>query len=321
MVKMVAAFIDRFIASHASPPETIVLDFDASDNPIHGNQEGGAFHGYYDEYCFLPLYVYCGDQLLVPYLRPCRIDAAKHSWAILKLLVTRFRQVWPNVRIILRGDSGFCRWKTMKWCDRNGVYYLLGLPVNSVLLRRAQPWTAPAEWHFHRTGQKVRLFGTFSYGAETWDRSRRVIVKAEHATQGANPRFLVTNLPGDPHELYDQGYCPRGDMENRIKEYQLDLFATRTSSHWFLNNQFRLLLAGAAYILTETLRREGLPGTSLENAQAGTIRTRLLKIGALVRSSVRRIVFHLAGGFPLQDLFRQALARLMALPCPSFSSG
>ena len=185
----------------------------------------------------------------------------------------------------------------------------------------AQPWTVPAEWHFRRTGQKVRLFGTFSYAAETWNRPRRVIVKAEHSAQGPNPRFLVTNLPGDPHELYDQGYCPRGDMENHIKEYQLDLFATRTSSHWFLNNQFRLLVAGAAYILTETLRRVGLADTSLANAQAGTIRTRLLKIGAIVRASVRRVVFHLAGGFPLQDLFRKVLARLIAIPSPSFSSG
>jgi len=321
MVNMVKAFVDRFIASHAATPETIVLDFDASDNPVHGNQENRGFHGYYDEYCFLPLYVYCGDQLRVPYLRPCRIDVAKHSAAILKLLVTRFRQVWPSVRILFRADSGFCRWRTLKWCDRHGVYYLVGLAQNPVLLRLAQPWTVPAEWHSRRTGQKVRLFGSFAYAAETWDRPRRVIVKAEHAAQGPNPRFLVANLPGDPHELYDRGYCPRGDMENRIKEYQLDLFATRTSSHWFLNNQFRLLLAGAAYLLTETLRREGLAGTSLENAQAGTIRTRLLKIGALVRSSARRVVFHLASGFPLQEVFRKAFARLMALPNPSLTSG
>jgi len=297
----------------------IVLDFDATDLPIHGDQERRFFHGYYDSYCFLPLYVFCGDQLLVPYLRSSRIDAARNSRALLKLLVRRLRQAWPNVKIVVRADRGFCRWKFMKWCDAHGVYYLLGLAQNPMLLKKALPWTVPAEWHFHRTNQKVRIFGSFGYGAETWDRERRVIVKAEHTDKGPNPRFLVTNLPGDPHELYDDLYCQRGEMENRLKE-QLDLFAGRTSSHYFLNNQFRLLLAGAAYILTETLRRVGLKGTILENAQAGTIRTKLLKIGALVKSSVRRVVFHLAGGFPLQSLFRQIVARL-TLPAPVLSSG
>jgi hypothetical protein len=233
---------------------------------------------------------------------------------LLKLLVRRLRQTWPNVRIVVRGDSGFCRWKLMKWCDRNAVYYLLGLAQNPRLLGLAQPWTVPAEWHFRRTNQKVRLFGSFAYGAETWDRERRVIVKAEHTTQGPNPRFLVTNLAGDEHELYDALYCPRGDMENRIKEYQLDLFALRTSSHYFRINQLRLLLSAAAYILIETLRRMGLAGTDLADAQAGTIRTKLLKIGALVKTSVRRVVFHLASGFPLQRLFRQVLARLTSSP-------
>jgi hypothetical protein len=316
-----SVFVETFIASFKTPPDTIILDFDSTDIPVHGDQERRFFHGYYDAYCFLPLYVFCGDQLLVSYLRTSRIDGAKNSRAVLKLLVKRLRQVWPNVRILVRADSGFCRWKLMKWCDANGVYYLLGLAQNPVLLKNAQPWTLPAEWHFLRTNQKVRLFGTFSYAAETWDRNRRVIVKAEHTGKGTNPRFLVTNLPGDAHELYDDLYCARGDMENRIKEQQLDLFATRTSSHYFLHNQLRLLLAGAAYILTETLRRVGLKGTSLENAQAGTIRTKLFKIGALVKSSVRRVVFHLAGGFPLQALFRQIVDRLTPSPSFVFSSG
>jgi len=319
LAKMARVFVEAFIASYDLPPDSLILDFDATDLPIHGDQERRFFHGYYDSYCFLPLYVFCGEQLLVPYLRSSRIDAAKNSRALLKLLVKRLRRAWPKVKIIVRADSGFCRWKFMKWCDANGVYYLLGLAQNPVLLKAAQPWTVPAEWHFHRTNQKVRLFGSFGYGAQTWDRPRRVLVKAEHTDKGPNPRFLVTNLPGDPHELYDDLYCQRGEMENRLKE-QLDLFAGRTSSHYFLNNQFRLLLAGAAYILTETLRRLGLAGTSLENAQAGTIRTKLLKIGALVKSSVRRVVFHLAGGFPLQSLFRQIVGRLTA-PTPIFSSG
>jgi len=319
LARMAAGFVETFIASYPAAPEIIVLDFDATDFPLHGHQERRFFHGDYDSYGFLPREVFCGDQLLAPYLRSSRIDAARNSRALLKLLVRRLRRAWPNVKIIVRADRGLCRGKFMKGCDANGVYYLLGWAQNSVLLKEAQPWTVPAEGHFHRTNPKVRLFGSFGYGAETWDRKRRVLVKAEHTEKGPNPRFLVTNLPGDPHERDDDLYCQRGEMENRLKE-QLDPFAGRTSGHYFLNNQFRLLQAGAAYILTETLRRIGLKGTSLENAQAGTIRTKLLKIGALVKSSVRRVVFHLAGGFPLQSLFRQIVARLTA-PTPVFSSG
>ena len=308
--KMAEVFVEQFIASHDRPPEQIILDFDATDDPVHGGQEGRFFHGYYDHYCFLPLYVFCDDQLLAAYLRPSKIDGAKHSRAILKLLVRRFRQVWPNVRIIFRGDSGFCRWRMLRWCDKHGVYYIIGLAKNPVLLREAQPWTIPAEWHHRRTGQKQRLFGSFSYAAGTWDRERHVIIKAEHSSQGANPRFVVTNLPGDPHALYDDVYCQRGDMENRIKEQQLDLFAGRTSCHSFLSNQFRLLLSSAAYVLLESLRRLGLKGTELARAQAGTIRLKLLKIGARIICSTRRIVLHLAGGYPLKHLFTQILLRL-----------
>ena len=310
MVKIVEVFVEQFIASYDTPPEQIVLDFDATDDPLHGQQEGRFFHGYYDHYCYLPLYVFCGDQLLVPYLRPSNIDAAKHSRAILKLLVRRFRQVWPDVRIVLRADSGFCRWRLMRWCDLNGVYYILGLARNPVLERMAQPWTVPAEINYERTGDKQRLFGTIGYGAKTWDRTRRVIVKAEHNDGGANPRFVVTNLPGHEQQLYDELYCQRGDMENRIKEQQMGLFADRTSSHWFSTNQFRLLLSSAAYILMETLRRLGLTDTDLANAQVSTIRLKLLKIGARVKTTVRRVVFHLASGYPFQNQFRHVLARL-----------
>jgi len=310
LIRMAQVLADQFIDSHQKPPEQVILDFDATDDAVHGNQEGRFFHGYYDHYCFLPLYVTCGQQLLVAYLRPSKIDGAKHSRAILKLLVRRLREVWPDVRIIFRGDSGFCRWKLMRWCDRNGVYYILGLAKNAVLKHMAQPWTIPAEINYKRTGEKQRLFGSFSYGAKTWDRPRRVIVKAEHNGLGANPRFVVTNIPGDEQKLYDEGYCQRGDMENRIKEQQLGLFADRTSCHRFLANQFRVLLAAGAYVLLETLRRTGLAGTELARAQVTTIRLKLLKIGGRIIRSVRRIVIHLASGYPLQALFQTVLHNL-----------
>ncbi len=310
LVGMAEALVEQFIDSHQTAPTELILDFDATDDAIHGNQEGRFFHGYYDHYCFLPLYVTCGQQLLAAYLRPSKIDGAKHSRAILKLLVRRLREVWPDVRIIFRGDSGFCRWKLMRWCDSNGVYYILGLARNAVLERMAQPWAIPAVINHQRTGDKQRLFGSFGYGAGSWDRRRRVIVKAEYGDQGANPRFIVTNVPGDEQELYEQGYCQRGDMENRIKEQQLGLFADRTSCHRFLANQFRVLLAAGAYVLLETLRRTGLVGTELVAAQATTIRLKLLKIGGRIVQSVRRIVIHLASGYPLQSLFATVLGNL-----------
>ncbi len=314
LAKLAEVFVEQFIASHPAPPEQIVLDFDATDDPVHGQQEGRFFHGFYDQYCFLPLYVFCGEQLLVAYLRPSRIDAAKHSRAILKLLVGRFREVWADVPIIVRADSGFCRWRLLRWCDRHNVGYIVGLARNAVLGRLAEPWMQQADESFGQTQQKQRLFGEFRYGAQTWDRQRRVILKAERTAQGRNPRFLVTNLPGEPQALYDDLYCQRGDMENRIKEQQLDLFAGRTSCHDFLANQFRLLLSSAAYVLIESLRRLGLTGTELAKAQAGTIRLKLLKVGAWITCSMRRIVLHLASGYPLQALFTRILDRLRCLP-------
>ena len=323
LAKLAGVFVEQFIASHPVPPEQIVLDFDATDDPVHGGQEGRFFHGYYDHYCFLPLYVFCGEQLLVAYLRPSKIDAAKHSRAILKLLVRRLREVWPQVQIIVRADSGFCRWRLLRWCDKHDVHYIIGLARNAVLQRLGEPWIQQADEGFRHTHQKQRLFGEFVYGAQTWDAPRRVIVKAEHNAGGPNPRFVVTNLPGQPQALYDQLYCQRGDMENRIKEQQLDLFAGRTSCQHFLANQFRLLLSSAAYVLMEALRRLGLRGTQLAKAQAGTIRLKLLKIGARITCSVRRIVLHLASGYPLQALFLRVLDRLRGLPlvptCPLHS--
>jgi hypothetical protein len=310
LVQMAEVFVAQFIASHRQPPTELILDFDATDDPVHGNQTGRFFHGYYDHYCFLPLYVFCGEQLLVSYLRPSKIDAAKHSRAILKLLVTRFRQVWPEVKIVVRGDSGFCRWRFMRWCDRHQISYILGLAKNSVLTNKSHSWRTQAQEQFQSTTQKQRIFGEFTYAAGSWDRPRRVIVKAEHLCQGANTRFVVTNLPGDPQALYDDLYCQRGEMENRIKEQQLYLFADRTSCHDFWANQFRLLLSSAAYVLMETLRRVGLPQTEMAAAQVSTIRLKLLKIGARVCHSTRRIVLHLASGYPLQNLFFRIVANL-----------
>jgi hypothetical protein len=311
LVRLAVVLVEQFVASHTTPPTELVLDFDATDDPVHGDQEQRFFHGYYDAYCFLPLYVYCGDQLLVAYLRPSNIDAAQHSRAILKLLVQRFRQAWPGVRIVMRADSGFCRWRLMRWCDKHGVDYLLGLARNTVLEGLLADRMQEAQAGFEATGEKVRLFSEFRYAAATWDRERRVIAKAEYGPKGDNPRFLVTSLAGDGQALYAKVYCQRGEMENRIKEQQLGLFADRTSCHRFLANQFRVLLSASAYVLVETLRRIGLDGTELAAAQVTTIRLRLLKIGGRIVRSVRRVVLHLASGFPLQDLMRTVLARLM----------
>lgn len=321
LARIAEVFVETFVRSHTTAPEELILDFDPTNDPVHGKQEQRFFHGYYDEYCFLPLYVFCGSQLLVAYLRPAHIDGAKHSRAILKLLVKRFRRQWPNVRIVFRGDSGFCRWKLMRWCDKHDVGYLIGLARNAVLEKQARPWTQVAAAQFAQTNQKQRLFGELVYGAQTWDRQRRVIVKAEHLDLGPNCRFLVTNLAGEPQRLYDEVYCQRGDAENRIKEQQLGLFADRTSCHDFVANQFRVLLSAAAYILLDSLRRQALADTELAQAQVDTIRLKLLKIGARVVSSVRRVVLHLAGGYPLKTLFARILGRLRTLPTRGLASG
>jgi Transposase DDE domain group 1 len=304
--------VETFIDSFKQPPKELVLDFDATDDPVHGNQVGRFFHGYYDHYCFLPLYVFCGSQLLAAYLRPSNIDAAKHSRAILKLLVKRLREVWPEVNIIFRADSGFCRWRLLRWCDRRRVDYIVGIAKNPRLLELAQPLMDHAKQQFTASGQNQRLFADADYAAETWDRPRRTLIKAEYNSQGPNPRFVVTSLPDCAQKLYDHIYCARGECENRIKEQQLGLFADRTSCHDFDANQFRVLLSAAAYLLLETLRREHLSGTSLAEAQVETIRLKLLKIGARVISSVRRIVLHLASGYPLQTLLRDLVTRLMS---------
>ncbi len=321
LVKIADVLIQQFIDAHPQPPEALILDLDATDFTIHGHQEDRFFHGYYDDYCYLPLYVTCGDELLVASLRPSNIDASRHARAILKLVVRRLRAVWPAVKITIRADSGFCRWRLMRWCDRNDIGYVLGLAQNSVLRTLARDELEWAAWLFERTGQEQRLFGSFAYAAGTWDRRRRVIVKAEHTTRGANPRFVVTNVPGEAQELYEQVYCQRGEAENRIKEQQLDLFADRTSCHRFLANQFRLLLCAMAYLLVQAVRRLALAGTELAAAQVGTIRLKLLKVAARVVRSVRRVVFHLASSYPYQELFVHVFTRLKRCSecCAGFS--
>ena len=269
--------LDQFIASFKRAPKKLILDFDATDDPVHGEQDGRFFHGYYRHYCFLPLYVFCGHQLLVSYLRPSNIDGAKHSWAILSLLVKRLRQVWPKVRIIFRGDGGFCRWKMLRWCDHHEVGYIIGLAKNKCLNRLTASLQDEAAACFAATGHKVRWFTDFQYAARSWDGARRVIAKIGHSQHGVNPRYVVTNLEGDAKQLYDKLYCARGDMENRIKENQLDMFGDRTScQHWW-PNQFRLLLASLAYTLIEEIRRIALKGTELANAYVGTIRLKAVQ--------------------------------------------
>ena len=310
MVTVNELFVEQFIASYEKPPEEIILDFDATDDRVHGNQEGRFFHGYYRNFCFLPLYVFSGSQLLCAYLRPSKIDAAKHAWAILSLLVKRLRQAWPEVRIIFRGDSGFCRWRILRWCDTKGVDYVIGLAKNNRLKGLGEKLTEKAEKCFEEKGQKQRLFDEFPYAADTWDKKRRVIMKAEHTALGSNPRFIVTSLSGDPQKLYDQIYCARGDMENRIKEQQLDLYADRTSCHAWWPNQFRLLLSSMAYILFDTIRRLGLKGTQLAQATCGTIRLKLIRIGAVVFRNTRQVRFHLSSTHSDQNIFGLLVKRL-----------
>jgi hypothetical protein len=298
---------DQFVGSFESAPGELILDLDCTDDRVHGLQEGRHFHGYYYDFCFLPLYVFCGEQLLVSYLRESAIDSAKHAWAILALLVKGLRQRWPKVKITVRADSGFCRWKMLRWCERVGVSYLVGLAKNERLQALSAKWQKRAQRKYQRSGEKVRLFAQFNYKAQSWDRKRRVIVKAEHSLKGANPRYVLTNLPGQAQALYDEIYCARGEMENRIKEQQLGLFSDRTSCHAWWANQFRLLLSSLAYVLLEALRRLGLSATQLARAQVGTIRLRLLKIGAVITRNTRRIRLWLSSGFPLQELFRSCL--------------
>lgn len=303
--------VEHFISSFAAPPKELILDVDASDVPLHGEQELKQFHGYYDHHCYLPLYVFCGQSMLACLLRPSRIDGARHAAAVLRLLVNRLRQAWPDVRIIIRGDSGFCRQRLIRWCERAGVQYILGLARNKRLQARVQPAEAVLKRDYEHTGRKQRLVSEFSYAADSWNQPRRVVTRLEYGSQGINPRFIVTNIAGsDAGTLYDGLYCARGEAENRIKEAQLDLFGARASCHRFPANQFRLLLAALAYTLMQRLREVALRGTELERASAATIRVRLLKIGAAIVRNTRRVRILLASHHPLRHVFAHA-ARAM----------
>jgi len=302
--------IEKFIASFAEAPTELILDFDATDDRVHGNQEGRFFHGYYGNWCFLPLYVFCGEQLLVSYLRPSNRDGARHAWAILKLLTQRLRAAWPQVRLILRADSGFCRWKMLRWCEWASVDYIIGLARNPRLEALGTPLMAEAEAAYAVAPQKQRRFAWLDYAAGSWERERRIIAKAEFGAQGRNPRFVVTSLEGDAQALYDEVYCARGEMENRIKEQQLGLFSDRTSCHSWWANQFRVILSAAAYVLMETIRRIGLRGTELARAQVATIRLKLLKIGTVIVRNTRRIRLFFASGYPYQGLFAKVCGAL-----------
>ena len=313
--------IELFLDAHRTPPAEIVLDLDATDDPLHGAQEGRFFHGYYGCYCYLPLYVFCGDHLLVAKLRRSNIDASAGAVAEIERIVAQIRARWPQVRIVLRADSGFARDGLMGWCEANQVDYVLGLARNPRLVREIAAELDQARAAAEETGAAARCFKDFRYQTlDTWSRERRVVGKAEQlvagdGAPGANPRFVVTNLTAEvwaAPTLYEQLYCARGEMENRIKECQLDLFADRTSAGTMRANQLRLWFASMAYVLLAALRRIGLATTRLARATAGTIRLRLLKLGALVRVSGRRVTVAMASGHPWQRDWAIAHATLTA---------
>jgi hypothetical protein len=269
-------FIDTFVrSSPAKAPREVILDFDATDDPLHGKQEGRFFHGYYDCYCYLPLYVFCGDQLLWAQLRKADIDVSEGALEVLKVIVKKIRHKWPRVRIVLRGDSGFCREEIMSWCEANGLYFLLGIAKNSRLVKRIARVMKKAKRQWACTGKAARYYLQFSYRTlDSWTCRRRVVGKAEYLDKGENPRFVVTNLPAEemsPQQLYEKVYCARGDMENRIKEQQLYLFADRTSAATMRANQIRLWFSSLAYVILNELRRVGLKGTKLAKASCQTI--------------------------------------------------
>jgi len=308
-VRLHQVLIEQFIRSFKKAPKQLILDFDATDNPVHGDQVGKFFSGFYDHYCFLPLHVFCGTQPLVSYLRPASTGAAHHAAAILALLVKRLRQQWPAVQIIFRGDGGFCKPLLLNWCDRHRVDYVIGIAQNSRLLAHGALIRDTAETLFQLQQKPQRWFADFDYAAHTWPHARRVIIKAEHNAQGANPRFVVTSLTQTPRYIYDTLYCARGNMENRIKE-QFQLFSDRTSCHEWWPNQFRLLLSALAYVLIERLRALTLQGTALAQAEVRSIQLKLFKIGAVIVRNTRRILVQLSSHYPLRETFTRVAQQL-----------
>ena len=309
--------VEVFLQAHGEPPKQIILDLDSTDDPLHGNQEGRFFHGYYGNYCYLPLYIFSGEHLLCARLRTANIDGAAGSVEELERIVAQIRAAWPEVRIIVRGDSGFCREELMVWCEQNQVDYVLGLAKNSRLTTEIAAELAQAAEQYQRSKQAARIFQEFTYQShESWSRARRVVAKAEHLEKGANPRFVVTSLKNQEwaaQALYEELYCARGEMENRIKE-QLMLFSDRTSTAYLRSNQIRLYFSSVAYLLMQALRRLGLQGTEWAKAQCTTLRLKLLKIGALMRITVRKVWVSMAGGYPYAEGFRQVYAQLQAVP-------
>jgi hypothetical protein len=309
--------VETFLQAHQEAPEEIILDLDATDDPLHGQQEGRFFHGYYGHYCYLPLYIFCGEFLLCARLRSSNIDASAGSVEELQRIVEQIRSAWPLVRIVVRGDSGFCREELMAWCEANRVEYLLGLAKNERLKAEIAKEMAEAKAQYQQTGRATRRFQEFFYQTlKSWSHVRRVVAKAEHLEKGENPRFVVTSLSREAwpaQALYEDHYCARGDMENRIKE-QLMLFSDRTSTHYLRSNQLRLYFSSIAYVLLQMLRRLGLAGTELAQAQCNTIRLKLLKIGALIRITVLKVWISLAGGYPYVALFQQVHEKLCAVP-------
>jgi Transposase DDE domain group 1 len=309
-------WVDLFLEAHRRSPRQIVLDLDATDDPLHGQQEDRFFHGYYNHYCYLPLYIFCGEHLLLSKLRPANIDGAAGAKEEIDRIVGQIRERWPAVQIILRADSGFCREPLMRWCEENGVDYVFGLARNRRLVRALGKELRAAALEAERTGKPARRFRDFTYRTrKSWGRRRRVIGKAEQTGDKANPRFIVTTLGKDDYQarsLYEDLYCARGECENRIKEAQLDLFADRLSTATFRANQLRLWLASAAYVLMHAIRRIALKNTALAKACANTIRLRLLKIGAVVTISVRRVKLAMSSACPNQSEFIAACHALSA---------
>jgi hypothetical protein len=310
-----ALFVDLLLEAHDRPPQQIILDLDATDDPLHGHQEGRFFHGYYDCYCYLPLYVFCGRHLLAAKLRPSNIDASAGSIEEVARIVAQIRRRWPRTRILLRADSGFAREALMAWCEMNQVDFVFGLARNARLVEEISVELLQAEAEASATGKPARRFKDFRYATlDSWSRRRRVVAKAEWTNGEANPRFIVTSLnkaDTSARFLYEKVYCARGEMENRIKECQGDLFADRTSTATLCANQLRLWLASFAYALLCAVRRIGLAHTQFAEATCGTIRLKLLKLAGLVRVSARRVKFALASACPYADEWRLAAARLV----------
>jgi hypothetical protein len=306
--------VELFLEAHKAPPKELILDLDATDDPLHGHQEGRFFHGYYDCYCYLPLYVFCGRHLLAAKLRRSNIDASAGAKDEVARIVGQIRARWPRVAILLRADSGFARDELMAWCEANGIDYVFGLARNGRLVGAIADDLAAVAVESLAQGGPVRRFADFAWRTlDSWSRARRVVAKAEHLPQGTNPRFVVTSLAAaaiDARTLYEKVYCARGEVENRIKEQQLDLFADRTSAATMRANQLRLWFASFAYVLLAALRRIGLRHTQFATATCGTIRLKLLKIGAQVRRSVRRIKIAMASACPYQTEYHLAYLQL-----------